>query len=1055
MTKPSAPSNQPLFIAPAGQGPAAPAAAAQPRAAPAAPLLPHAPQGRRPPAFIAPVDRQPRARGQNRPGIGLENFLAPRLKAITGVEPEARQNISDGMKERAFARAMREISELNTKSTDVKSRGFPPLSVALRPHKPSTDQYQYAKGLNAQQRAEVSAALEDLITGVRQAPGVPPERALTIWKSVKHAQLLTHTDEQRKTYRNAQQANFILAPTVVFAPFAFRKLKAGHREYYRSAARPEYAAAFNGMMAMLRSSVATRAHKRDIARTLLFQYIGEENLITPADRNAIIHAIDPHQQILAGHTTLKVPTGGAGDENKLLDKIIAFADRGPAAPRAPGRRGDRDRLSAAERNEIARAGDLSKNIEKIFELANVAQRQAWDEDNARRLMAGERPLAPFKQKELPAVNYNKEPNAQAFSAVLQRLTNPPATMRLHAEAEAQLTPEVRKALALNAVTIVEAMANPELRAQIFKESVGAPRSCNNNTLEIFNRLTKLARSAVVLDQIRSGQMSPAAAASMGVRFARLAELEYYLYGPFANTARGKEARRRGVMPEVALATKSAAKGVLQLPGVTKVDVPEKLWKTNAKETQAAIDHVERIEADSARHLRSTRSPLNKNPDWRKIIIALAEKYKPQDAQLMRVFTHHGEYELQSPRTGQTRVINIKTKKEVQHASEAVKALRALDELAVLDIEVVPPEEYASLYNELATCLTQVEEQLAAHYAQHLLERNSTGVTRGSAGKQFGFQPGFTENPPGTLPKDGEFQPVFTLPQNWEARIATLKARASAGASEASAAAIADIEEEEDEDADRRSAHDLAAGPVRELRTPPPIDETESAHYGDFIRYMEGRFYPGIDVFKFNPDATNISKEVESMLYGPLHGTAAPAGTAHAIGTVVEPTPRAPVAGSVQAAMGAASTEDEMARTNRLKPLVEDNLATKGIAIVRNGGGDSAIDCLIIALVMHATGDYGWTSRQRDEAVAELRANIPNRNQLYPDDQIAAELIAHMNARYGVSLDLHYLRPAEGGTVASFNVLGTDGEKLGTDPVYVLQSGQHFEALVDTKHVFPE
>jgi hypothetical protein len=61
------------------------------------------------------------------------------------------------------------------------------------------------------------------------------------------------------------------------------------------------------------------------------------------------------------------------------------------------------------------------------------------------------------------------------------------------------------------------------------------------------------------------------------------------------------------------------------------------------------------------------------------------------------------------------------------------------------------------------------------------------------------------------------------------------------------------------------------------------------------------------------------------------------------------------------------------------------------------------------------------------------------------------LIKNINRLFRASLDVHYVRAAENGKVAVFNVLETDEHgnagKLSNHPVYALQSGGHFEALV--------
>lgn len=128
------------------------------------------------------------------------------------------------------------------------------------------------------------------------------------------------------------------------------------------------------------------------------------------------------------------------------------------------------------------------------------------------------------------------------------------------------------------------------------------------------------------------------------------------------------------------------------------------------------------------------------------------------------------------------------------------------------------------------------------------------------------------------------------------------------------------------------------------------------------------------------------------------------------------------------------------------------LTTHGIAAARNSG--NAMNCLIIALLQHATGRYG-PEAERDHAAQAARfremlaRKHPGINEgdrmLYADEAPAVDLMRMLNEAYGLSMDLHEVRPGPAGPVR-LPSLGT-----GKDPVAVLLSNSHFEALHPAPH----
>jgi hypothetical protein len=730
------------------------------------------------------------------------------------------------------------IAEMVKEDATVKDRRS--LSAGLFPRKPSSKQYQYAKHkLTPVQREVVLAVLEDIATGVDRKLELTREDALKLWTSLTCTQLRTHPDHERRMYHWHQARVLQIFCPATLAAFAFGGLPAAlplsmmvyvlrnaHRDYYRSDARAEYAMAFNGIMEMLRSPVLGVEQKHRLADSLMYQYIDKENLILVKDRNELLKQFEPDgpQVPKRDHTTLKVPPRGTAEEQEQrLNRVIEFAQtyktknvyHDPELEPAMGQDPLEPTDDQAQR-EINASPRLSVNIKVIFDIANNAQQSACDQENADR---GRRHLPALQQVQAlnpPQENYDDEPNADAFSAVLQRLTNPPNDLMLRGEALEQLTPEVRAALAFAAVKIVRAIEkNPEVRKQIFDDAVGGPRSCNQRTLEVFNRLGKLAEVALLLENIKSG-IEPAEAAKLGLRLWRQQLLELYLQGEFVDTPRGRDAWDRGLAPEAMLLTKLKTKKVLDLSdAITEVRVAS-AWTPTMRDLRAAISYVQTIESASAADIGSPQSALNQDPQWCKIIIALAEKHNPVDAMLLRAFTNTGEFA--EPLPGATALIRVDTGARVPNSQGAVTAFLAQSELAEVSIPGEDDEQnkdlredLAALHNELAACTTRVKERFAAHYTPFLLTPNSTETRRSTdqtwTFNKLTFRPGFTENPPGALPVDGKFEPRFELPRDWPARVARMKAFACA----------AEIEDIEKKIAPLRNSVTAGEGAANSLR----------------------------------------------------------------------------------------------------------------------------------------------------------------------------------------------------------------------------------------------
>ncbi len=124
------------------------------------------------------------------------------------------------------------------------------------------------------------------------------------------------------------------------------------------------------------------------------------------------------------------------------------------------------------------------------------------------------------------------------------------------------------------------------------------------------------------------------------------------------------------------------------------------------------------------------------------------------------------------------------------------------------------------------------------------------------------------------------------------------------------------------------------------------------------------------------------------------------------------------------------------------------LATHGIETVPNSG--AGMNCLLIALLQHATGRYDkeYEPKLADEA-QKCRAVLEQAHpeiaeldrMLYADEPAIKTALAYINTRCGANLDVHWVEPhADGHPVRWLR------SSTGQDPVAIIRFGNHFEAL---------
>lgn len=203
--------------------------------------------------------------------------------------------------------------------------------------KPTSPQYEYAKGLSSDERTELARHLMRIIKGAATIPGVNEEQATQMWLSVQYARLRTHTRGQQAAFRSHQVGTvvgevigttvgwFMMLPLVraavmagepggatraaaALTPFTapIPPMLDNRREYFRDAARPEYRKAFNAFMSALADAGIPGPQKEVIFTELVERHIRTEKTIAPDQVNAIVHAMNG-PELLPNHHTRRLP----------------------------------------------------------------------------------------------------------------------------------------------------------------------------------------------------------------------------------------------------------------------------------------------------------------------------------------------------------------------------------------------------------------------------------------------------------------------------------------------------------------------------------------------------------------------------------------------------------------------------------------------------------------------------------------------------------------------------------------------------------------------------
>ncbi|MGH1508209.1 NEL domain-containing protein [Ralstonia solanacearum] len=332
--------------------------------------------------------------------------------------------------------------------------------------KSASDQYLYAKSLNAAQRGELEQALAQMMRG--NTPEA--KQALTMWLSVQQARLRTHAPWHQEVYRRVQLNNFIVPhATVVGIPLAVPLHLEARTEYYRSMYRPEYAQAFNNFMSVIADSSLTEIHDAVIAR-LDYHARREGTIAVPQLRDLRTHGAEHlaamgYRVETAAATT--APEAGAHAIFSRLEDDLALQTATP---------GQQILLWQAAAN--------GAGVE--YKTRHQHWYSPWRKAQAR---------SQLRLNEVSA--FNTEANAMSFARLLARR---------QASAKAEPAAGHRKVLH-DGLTVIHAIAkDAELRALVFAMAEDALGTCRDKVSEGFSAMVNAVGNHQMAQAIKAGRI---------------------------------------------------------------------------------------------------------------------------------------------------------------------------------------------------------------------------------------------------------------------------------------------------------------------------------------------------------------------------------------------------------------------------------------------------------------------------------------------------------------------------------------------------------------------
>ncbi len=332
--------------------------------------------------------------------------------------------------------------------------------------KSASDQYLYAKSLNAAQRGELEQALAQMMRG--NTPEA--KQALTMWLSVQQARLRTHAPWHQEVYRRVQLNNFIVPhATVVGIPLAVPLHLEARTEYYRSMYRPEYAQAFNNFMSVIADSSLTEIHDAVIAR-LDYHARREGTIAVPQLRDLRTHGAE-HLAAMGYRVetaaATSAPEAGAHAIFSRLEDDLALQTATP---------GQQILLWQAAAN--------GAGVE--YKTRHQHWYSPWRKAQAR---------SQLRLNEVSA--FNTEANAMSFARLLARR---------QASAKAEPAAGHRKVLH-DGLTVIHAIAkDAELRALVFAMAEDALGTCRDKVSEGFSAIVNAVGNHQMAQAIKAGRI---------------------------------------------------------------------------------------------------------------------------------------------------------------------------------------------------------------------------------------------------------------------------------------------------------------------------------------------------------------------------------------------------------------------------------------------------------------------------------------------------------------------------------------------------------------------
>jgi hypothetical protein len=153
-----------------------------------------------------------------------------------------------------------------------------------------------------------------------------------------------------------------------------------------------------------------------------------------------------------------------------------------------------------------------------------------------------------------------------------------------------------------------------------------------------------------------------------------------------------------------------------------------------------------------------------------------------------------------------------------------------------------------------------------------------------------------------------------------------------------------------------------------------------------------------------------------------------------------------LASTERAPLPTESVEHVMEIMRREMPATRAWLEQRGILVVENTTRGN--NCLISALLQHATGDYGKDKHVAEAAdlrrrIVEKFDSVQEGDMLYGDNVVFQTLLGWINEAKGRNMNVVFVRPQAGAVPFVLPVTGKEGDEM----VAILQGPNHFEALI--------